>query len=294
MSVPYVQIETISMSRLRNGELYTFVKRTIEDIPYDEEEDDGEEDGPQVQAVIRNLGKSASKINVSSELIERANEKLQALSYLTREGRAYEETAQLETLDKLRSESAMYILNRVSAACISPVEAERTAGLQMQTKLKMYTGLNRLPVYDKSGVIDGLYADVTRPEFATSFTKLALAEPAAQMKSYNDQYEEIATQREATMTELGENAKTKELRADIIDIYTEIADRAFSTNVLEPNDDATSFLKRLNTRISDFRARVNRRNADDEEDLDFDDDEIIDDEEVDDTPVVTKRTNKRN
>ena len=268
MSVPYVQIETISMSRLRNGELYTFVKRTVEDIPYDEEEDDGEEDGPQVQAVIRNL--------------------------LTREGRAYEETAQLETLDKLRSESAMYILNRVSAACISPVEAERTAGLQMQTKLKMYTGLNRLPVYDKSGVIDGLYADVTRPEFATSFTKLALAEPAAQMKSYNDQYEEIATQREATMTELGENAKTKELRADIIDIYTEIADRAFSTNVLEPNDDATSFLKRLNTRISDFRARVNRRNADDEEDLDFDDDEIIDDEEVDDTPVVTKKTNKRN
>ena len=88
MSVPYVQIETISMSRLRNGELYTFVKRTIEDIPYDEEEDDEEEDGPQVQAVIRNLGKSASKINVSSELIERANEKLQALSYLTREGRA--------------------------------------------------------------------------------------------------------------------------------------------------------------------------------------------------------------
>lgn len=286
MSVPYVTVETFSITRLRNGELYTFVKRTVDDIPYDADEEESGGDGPQVQSLSRAASLAASKISVPAELIEKTNEKLEALSYLTREGRATEETAQLENLDKLRSESALYVLNRVSAAAISPIESERKAGEQMQSKLKMYTGINRLPVYDKTGVIQGLYADVTREEFADSYAELGIEAATEQMKSYNDQYEQIAKQREAVLTEAGDTTKAKALRTEIMDLYQEITDRAFATNLLTPNDEALGFLKRLNTRINDFRARLARRGTTDKEEEEDGETPTNPDEGGDDRPVV--------
>ena len=291
MSVSYLKPKNPVFSRYTNGEFCEFMTVTLNEIPQD---DAGGDDGyPDVQSLEWRTGVGASAISVSAELLDKFKEKLDVMLGLTRNTRSNIETAQLAEIDAARDKNVNFLLSRISVAADSPIEAECEAGKLLENNFKVYKGIDRLPVVDETGTISGMLLDFSDPKYASAIQQLGIQPVIDALAEQNEQYRTLSDQRRQNNLAAEPVAKTGEVREELGDLFEEILDRAFATNLLNESEKASAFLRSANSRIDEMKLRQKWRGSRDDSDTpDTDDSETPDtenpgtDDTPDDLPVV--------
>lgn len=256
MSVSYLKFETPpQFARMTNLAFGNFMQRFCDDIPEDEEPED-DDDGPQVQMADIRAALGASAISVSPELLEKLKDALARLRKLTNESRSNVETASLDEVDAARIEAITFALNHIENLTKSPVSATREAAVCLYNKSKAYKGTGLLSVNDRTQAIDGFLEDMSRTEFSEYITTLAFQPTLDALRELNDRYAQLVRAREEGMKALGKLGNTKAIRAELEDLYEEITDRAFATNLLNNTPEAADFIETINVRIKDAKKRL--------------------------------------
>lgn len=243
--IPYLKVESISLTRMRNGEFYTFLRRLLDTMPMTEKEK--QEDG------------GCSALFVSPAFRRRMVKKLEQLKRLIRVSNAHAETELLKNIDRDRERAVLYILNRIDAARISTSDDERKAGEALYAITKNYSGITRVSAVEKAGVIDSMLAELREPKFATYIQYFKMGESLGRLQFLNEQYEGMAEVRNKKKTELKESTKIYDLRFELSVMYHEVTDRAFASNLITGNKEAEYYVELLNTRIKDYKEKMAKR-----------------------------------
>ena len=255
MSVSYLKFETPpQFARMTNLAFGNFMQRFCDDIPEDEEEP--VEDGPQVQMEGLRAAVGASSISVSPELLEKLKDALARLRRLTNESRSNVETASLDEVDAARIEAITFALNHIENLTKSPIPTMKDAAIHLYNKSKAYKGAGLLSVNDRTQAIVGFLEDMGRTEFSEYITTLAFQPTLDALRELNDRYSQLVREREEGVKALEKLGNTKAVRAELEDLYEEITDRAFATNLLNSSPEATDFIETINVRIKDAKKRL--------------------------------------
>ena len=91
--IPYLKVESISLTRMRNGEFYTFLRRLLDTMPMTDKEK--QEDG------------GCSALFISPAFRRRMVKKLEQLKRLIRVSNAHAETELLKNIDRDRERALM-------------------------------------------------------------------------------------------------------------------------------------------------------------------------------------------
>lgn len=258
MSITYLQQKNPSLYRYTNGEFYEFMSGVADDIPMDEEE---EEEGPTMQSLEPRTGLGASAISVSAELLDEFMARLAELQVALRPIQGSVQTEQLAVVDAERCKIANYLLDRIITAANSPVQEEAEAGILLENDFSSFNGINRLRLNDKSGVIAGMGAKFALEKYTAAIQQLGIQPAIDEMNRQNQLYRTLASQRRDELRAAKPDTTTKELRVIIGDLFQEIYDRAFATNLLDRSEEAETFMERTNARIDEMIARLNNSGA---------------------------------
>lgn len=258
MAITYVKQKNPVLYRYTNGEFFEFMSGVLDDIPADKEE---EEDGPSVHDLETRASLGASAISVSAELLDEFKARLTDLQILIRPIQGSVQTEQLAAADSERCKIANHLLTRIEAAASSPIEAEAEAGKLLENDFSSYDGIERLRLNDKSGVISGMVAKFALEKYSTAIQQLGIQPAITELDNQNQLYRTLASQRRDELRGSRPQATTKEIRAEVGELFEEIYDRAFATNLLDRSEEAKTFMHRVNDRIDEMIARLNNSDA---------------------------------
>lgn len=284
----YLEIDSMSVSRLTNAEFRSYMSRVRNIIPMDGE-NEGDSGYPEIQSVL-NEAAGASAIGLSAELVAEFDDYLSQMLEATRETQSSTATESLKELDSQRDDAARYLLNKVSTSVKSPVASERELALPLWNAIKVYSGIANETVQEETQLVYGMLFDMSKAEFSEAVTTLGLQPAMDELQRLNAEYEQLVAERDSANTEASKRTKTTEIRAKLAELFEEICDRAFANNLVNPTDESKQFIYALNNLTADAKARKNRRaSRGDKEDV-SDDDSATGDEtpgdDADDRPVV--------
>ncbi len=277
----YTLIPEIYIGGFNKAEKVDLIERYIGNIP---KKTSGSEEpgGPAVQSAdVYNL----EVLNIKEEQLLRLQEILADMQDLTMQTRASNQTQELQSADKERTRIAQYIVNRICNYKLLPLAAERNAALAMATEISPYIGIYRLPMGQKSAVINGLLTDARKSEYSAHVKTLNLEESLNQLEQMNNRYRELQTQRASQRDIKQERQTIKDLAAEAENLIDDMNALANATSLLEPCDEASAFIRETIKLFEEVKAARNKRGSRDDEDGGDDDD--ADDKPVeDDRPVV--------
>lgn len=259
-----VLIPQISFRNWNKAEKVNFLLRYMSKLPSQGTE--GDNGFPEIHSdEITDI----ESLNISAEQIRQLQEIVDKLRGLTLQTRASNETAQMQEIDTQRTTVGKYIVNRILKPEALPMEKEREAAEKMYVEILPYKNFHRLPVGQKSAIIDGLLVDTAKSEYAESISTLALTEPIAELQRLNEEYEKLESQRSSKKNIKSETVTAAELSSDAEILVNNMNDFANATTLLEPNEEASAFVREIIKLYDNARkARNMRDSVRDEEDED--------------------------
>ncbi|HBX45276.1 DUF6261 family protein [Limibacterium fermenti] len=167
-------------------------------------------------------------------------------------------TPEKDVLDSDRDDGTEYVIDRIYAALKSPIAAEREAATALVPIVSPYKGIASRPKGQESVDIKGMILDLRAPGVAAHVTTLTLDAAIDALEVLNNRYVEID---KLVVVEKPAYAETQEKRKAIDDLYRQIADRAYATALLTPNDKVAEFIRNVNNLIRQTSAAYNQRVA---------------------------------
>ena len=156
----------------------------------------------------------------------------------------------MEVLDKERDSLAVYLLATFRTERKTPIENKRLAAISLYNATKNYIGLQNLPNRQETQVIEGLIADLEKPEYTVHIATLGLTEVVSALKAKNLEYKELTQDRaENQITNKLESAKKVREQTNLQ--YDEIITRAFVNSVAVPSEETANFVNSINKLIED-------------------------------------------
>lgn len=220
------KIQDIKLGRLNNAEYTQFLSNT--------------------EALITTA--TLSKLGIQEGLFQAFQQNIVKLTDLARQSKASKETQTLELLDKQRDELVVYLLTAFKNERKSPLKTRKEAASQLYITTKPYVGIQNLPYRQETQLIEGLLADIEKPENTPHITALGLTDAVASLKETNTQYKKLTADRTGSLTALP-TENTKDLRKQTDAQYHEMAIRAFAHSVALPSAEAIAFVASLNQLI---------------------------------------------
>lgn len=246
----YILIKSTSMRSLNKAEKVNLLKRFMALMPQEDE-------GPEIESV-RAAG-DVSALNISAEQVERMNTLIAALEEQTLQSTATAETPEMQQLDAERDTVGNYIVSRILDYNRLPLAAEREAARQLEPAFRPYRGFYDMPVQQETAVIQGLLADLAKPEYAEALGKLQLTAAISELKRLNDRYVELSATRDAVQRVRSGGKSTAELAAEAQDLLDDMCALANASALLQPSDEATEFVEAVNFLFARVRAAYNQR-----------------------------------
>ena len=285
MHKKYLKVETINLSRLNNAEFIKVMRRIISRLPR-KQSTSGEEGQPSVQSTEDNEDAEISEeMYIDKELVEELESYLDKLDELTREKTASLLTEELAELDQLRDALATHIINASLQASRLPIEAKQKAGKEVYIVVKPYTGIGREPDKQETTLINNMLGDIQKNNLSSQMTLLGIDDVAAQLQQINDRYEQLSAERDKPKARERIKESSAELRASAMEVYQEIADRAFAANLLHPTEATEEYILDLNNELLLAEEDYNRRKKGDGEKTPSTSDEPADDKPSDQKPA---------
>ena len=248
MRKKYIKVENISLPRLSHAEFINFMERFLALLPLEAAEG-AEESDP----------KGAPKVGITAEQVTEAKAYLSEMNDLNRETRVKAETKSKAEIDRQRDALWTAIVQRILTSRNVPIQAESAAAEKLYIVVKPYTGMNRLPNNQQTETVKGLLTDLNKPEIQEAITTLGLENYIDELSTCNQQYEALVKGADVARAAASLGNKNDFLRQQLTDLYHEMADFAFATNLLHETEESIYFLSGLNGLIRDVETAYNLR-----------------------------------
>lgn len=248
MRKEYIKVESINLAKLSHAEFINFMERFLALLPLEAEEA-AEEGDPM----------GAPKVGITAEQVTEAKTYLSEMNDLNRETRVKAETKSKAEIDRQRDALWTAIVQRILTSRNVPIQAESAAAEKLYIVVKPYTGMNRLPNNQQTETVKGLLTDLNKPEVQEAITTLGLENYIDELSTCNQQYEALVKGADVARAAANLGNKSDALRRQLTDLYREMADFAFATNLLHETEESLYFLSGLNGLIRDVETAYNLR-----------------------------------
>lgn len=257
MRKKYIRVEEINLVRLANAEFMNFMERFLALLPLEAE-------GEPESGVM-----GAPKVGITAEMITEAKGYLAQMNDLTRIPQMKAETKPKEEVDRKRDSLISLLFSRVKTSRSVPIEAESKAAEQLYIVISPYRGIGKLPYNQETEMIKGLLLDLRKLENSEAVRTLGLDAYIDELDNCNKQFEALVKTADMKNSELGFNEQMRDLRVAMTDLYREMTDYAFATNLLNETEESLYFMSGLNALIHDvesiYKQRLNSRKKKEEE-----------------------------
>lgn len=257
MRKKYIRVEEINLVRLANAEFMNFMERFLALLPLEAE-------GEPESGVM-----GAPKVGITAEMITEAKGYLAQMNDLTRIPQMKAETKPKEEVDRKRDSLISLLFSRVKTSRSVPIEAESKAAEQLYIVISPYRGIGKLPYNQETEMIKGLLLDLRKLENSEAVRTLGLDAYIDELDNCNKQFEALVKTADMKNSELGFNEQMRDLRVAMTDLYHEMTDYAFATNLLNETEESLYFMSGLNALIHDvesiYKQRLNSRKKKEEE-----------------------------
>lgn len=257
MRKKYIRVEEINLVRLANAEFMNFMERFLALLPLEAE---GEPESGEM---------GAPKVGITAEMITEAKGYLAQMNDLTRIPQMKAETKPKEEVDRKRDSLISLLFSRVKTSRSVPIEAESKAAEQLYIVISPYRGIGKLPYNQETEMIKGLLLDLRKLENSEAVRTLGLDAYVDELDNCNKQFEALVKTADMKNSELGFNEQMRDLRVAMTDLYHEMTDYAFATNLLNETEESLYFMSGLNALIHDvesiYKQRLNSRKKKEEE-----------------------------
>lgn len=248
MRKEYIKVESINLAKLSHAEFINFMERFLALLPLEAEEA-AEEGNPM----------GAPKVGITAEQVTEAKTYLSEMNDLNRETRVKAETKSKAEIDRQRDALWTAIVQRILTSRNVPIQAESAAAEKLYIVVKPYTGMNRLPNNQQTETVKGLLTDLNKPEMLDAITTLGLENYIDELSTCNQQYETLVKGADVARAAANLGNKSDALLRQLTDLYREMADFAFATNLLHETEESLYFLSGLNGLIRDVETAYNLR-----------------------------------
>ena len=248
MRKEYIKVESINLAKLSHAEFINFMERFLALLPLEAEET-AEEGDPM----------GAPKVDITAEQVTEAKTYLSEMNDLNRETRVKAETKSKAEIDLQRDALWTAIVQRILTSRNVPIPTESAAAEKLYIVVKPYTGMNRLPNNQQTETVKGLLTDLNKPEIQDAITTLGLQNYIDELSTCNQQYEALVKGADVARAAANLGNKNDALRRQLMDLYREMADFAFATNLLHETEESIYFLSGLNGLIRDVETAYNLR-----------------------------------
>lgn len=257
MRKKYIRVEEINLVRLANAEFMNFMERFLNLLPLEAE---GEPESGEM---------GAPKLSITAEQVTEAKGYLAQMNDLTRIPQMKAETKPKEEVDRKRDSLISLLFSRVKTSRSVPIEAESKAAEQLYIVISPYRGIGKLPYNQETEMIKGLLLDLRKLENSEAVRTLGLDAYVDELDNCNKQFEALVKTADMKNSELGFNEQMRDLRVAMTDLYHEMTDYAFATNLLNETEESLYFMSGLNALIHDvesiYKQRLNSRKKKEEE-----------------------------
>lgn len=257
MRKKYIRVEEINLVRLANAEFMNFMERFLSLLPLEAE---GEPESGEM---------GAPKLSITAEQVTEAKGYLAQMNDLTRIPQMKAETKPKEEVDRKRDSLISLLFSRVKTSRSVPIEAESKAAEQLYIVISPYWGIGKLPYNQETEMIKGLLLDLRKLENSEAVRTLGLDAYVDELDNCNKQFEALVKTADMKNSELGFNEQMRDLRVAMTDLYHEMTDYAFATNLLNETEESLYFMSGLNALIHDvesiYKQRLNSRKKKEEE-----------------------------
>lgn len=257
MRKKYIRVEEINLVRLANAEFMNFMERFLSLLPLEAE---GEPESGEM---------GAPKLSITAEQVTEAKGYLAQMNDLTRIPQMKAETKSKEEVDRKRDSLISLLFSRVKTSRSVPIEAESKAAEQLYIVISPYRGIGKLPYNQETEMIKGLLLDLRKLENSEAVRTLGLDAYVDELDNCNKQFEALVKTADMKNSELGFNEQMRDLRVAMTDLYREMTDYAFATNLLNETEESLYFMSGLNALIHDvesiYKQRLNSRKKKEEE-----------------------------
>lgn len=257
MRKKYIRVEEINLVRLANAEFMNFMERFLSLLPLEAE---GEPESGEM---------GAPKLSITAEQVTEAKGYLAQMNDLTRIPQMKAETKPKEEVDRKRDSLISLLFSRVKTSRSVPIEAESKAAEQLYIVISPYRGIGKLPYNQETEMIKGLLLDLRKLENSEAVRTLGLDAYVDELDNCNKQFEALVKTADMKNSELGFNEQMRDLRLAMTDLYREMTDYAFATNLLNETEESLYFMSGLNALIRDvesiYKQRLNSRKKKEEE-----------------------------
>ncbi len=248
MRKEYIKVESINLAKLSHAEFINFMERFLALLPLEAEEA-AEEGDPM----------GAPKVGITAEQVTEAKTYLSEMNDLNRETKVKAETKSKAEIDRQRDALWTAIIQRILTSRNVPIPTESAAAEKLYIVVKPYTGMNRLPSNQQTETVKGLLTDLNKPEIQEAITTLGLENYIDELSACNEQYEALVKGADVARAVANLGNKSDVLRRQLMDLYREMADFAFATNLLHETEESLYFMAGLNGLIRDVETAYNLR-----------------------------------
>ena len=257
MRKKYIRVEEINLLRLANAEFMNFMERFLSLLPLEAE---GEPESGEM---------GAPKLSITAEQVTEAKGYLAQMNDLTRIPQMKAETKPKEEVDRKRDSLISLLFSRVKTSRSVPIEAESKAAEQLYIVISTYRGNGKMQYNQETEMIKGLLLDLRKLENSEAVRTLGLDAYVDELDNCNKQFEALVKTADMKNSELGFNEQMRDLRVAMTDLYREMTDYAFATNLLNETEESLYFMSGLNALIRDvesiYKQRLNSRKKKEEE-----------------------------
>ncbi len=154
-------------------------------------------------------------------------------------------TDQLVTKDGERDKTIQFIFSMNGSYLVCPDPAFQSAARTVDAVLRAYDKLYSKAYAEETALIDGLLADLAKPEVATTLQTLHLETYVTQLKTQNGEYKTLDASRtdEYTARVKTDTSKARKATDETLDL---VVQRVNAYAVLEPTDVINGFIDTVN------------------------------------------------
>ena len=175
-------------------------------------------------------------------------QKIEEESRIVNRQTAMASTVDVSAADRQRDRAVGVIMNLTNAHTTSIIAEKADAAKKLRQLLAPYKGIGNHAYQKETAEINGMVAVLTTGDGATYAATLGMDDEVDALEQANAAFEEAYTrnQEEAATLAALQSVDTKELRAQVDALYQQIVLTVNAVAVLQPTDEVTAFIQKVN------------------------------------------------
>ncbi|ATA89439.1 hypothetical protein CGC58_06690 [Capnocytophaga stomatis] len=223
-----LEVKSVKFEQLNNDEYAQFMKSVLN--------------------LIQNA--SLEKLSLDQEVYDMLQKHHEDLTEATRQNRFSNETKRITELDKQRCNYLVFLLSSFRFEQKNAIVERKEAASVLHKNMRTYSGIQSLPLRQKSQTIEGFLKDINKPEFEQYVNTLGVRQTITSLAEVNKECQKLIEGRaESQITNTLIN--TKKVRREATKLYRYLTKCAVSSHTVFQSSESATFITLLNKLVTD-------------------------------------------